>query len=198
MHSCVFACVLISLCCIKTEPRVEAAKGLACVWNDLCRVTSGCTQRHTLTHASVHIASFFPQTHTSLSCSISLSFCSSRPSSWWMVISASASRLVRSWSSSVARDDMPLLCNISSNFFIDSSLLENNSTALNLWHNNWQQEISPSLSSVVTWQLVCVSVCLSSAPFLPQSSSGGRALWPVAHTRYGDAGSSPLSFPAGG
>lgn len=59
---------------------------------------------------------------TSRSWSISLSFCSSRPSSWWMVISASASRLVRSWSSSVARDDRPLLCNISSNFFMDSSL----------------------------------------------------------------------------
>lgn len=82
-----------------------------------CTLVQFCfwTHRHTQTH-----------NHTSLSCSVSLSFCSSKPSSWWMVISASASLLVCSWSSSAARDDRPLLCNISSNFFMDSSLLEEN------------------------------------------------------------------------
>lgn len=48
-----------------------------------------------------------------------------------------------------------------------------------------------------TWRLKCASECRSSAPSLPRSSSGGRAPWPAAHIRCGDAGSSPLSFPAG-
>lgn len=53
------------------------------------------------------------------------------------------------------------------------------------------------LCLIFTWQLVCVSVCLSSTPFLQQSSSGGRALWLASHTRHGGARSSPLSFLEG-
>lgn len=58
---------------------------------------------------------------TSLSVLVSLSLCSSRLSRWWMCISASARRRVRSWSSSLTFADRPLLCSISSSFLMDSS-----------------------------------------------------------------------------
>lgn len=133
--NCPFLCFCVSvsvfLCSITTELWAISGRrhGLCQDMKrmDLHTLTSGCTQRHTPHMWECLNSLFFAKrtnTHarTSRSWSISLSFCSSRPSSWWMVISASASRLVRSWSSSVARDDRPLLCNISSNFFMDSSL----------------------------------------------------------------------------
>lgn len=115
-----FVCELMFLYCIIAKSSAKTG-----------RIRQGLTNTHPHLAAHKHTQDTHPHwvghTHaqTSLSCSISLSLCSISPSSWWMVISASASRLVRSWSSSVARDDRPLLCNISSNFFMDSSLLEN-------------------------------------------------------------------------
>lgn len=133
LYKCWGFCFLLNL---NYELLGEWAKG-GFTWNTLI-----CTDSHLASHkdthtpmkwnAQMHFAPFLflnrqahirKHIHTSLSCNISLSFCSSRPSSWWMVISASASLLVCSWSSSAAREDRPLLCNISSNFFMDSSLL---------------------------------------------------------------------------
>lgn len=129
-YKCWDLCFLLNL---NYELLRKPGKGFF-IWNCLT-----CTYSHLASHKDTHPCNWmlectlFPfwfwkhrythkLIHTSLSCNISLSLCSSRPSRWWMVISASASLLVCSWSSSAALEDRPLLCNISSNFFMDSSL----------------------------------------------------------------------------
>lgn len=186
---CVCLCILtMFLCCIKTELWAKSGSSqepcLDMTWFDLHIIASGCTQRCTHTHTLMGMleCTLF---RTSLSCSISLSFCSRKPSSWWMVISASASRLVRSWSSSVALDDRPLLCNISSNFFMDSSLFEKNRfISLEL-----QQEFPEIMTLYIADYLyLAVSVCfcvsilssISSTVFLRRKSSltcRSNSLW---------------------
>ena len=160
---------------------MEAAKSRAWIWHGLI-----CTSSHLAVHKDTHMGMLECMLFlTSLSCSISLSFCSRKPSSWWMVISASASRLVRSWSSSVALDDRPLLCNISSNFFMDSSLFEKN----RFISRDLRQEFPEIMTlHIADYLYLAVSVCfcvsilssISSTVFLRRKSSltcRSNSLW---------------------